>query len=494
MMMSLPMMRTFSNVSRTALPSASRLYATSHKQEVKPRNRPGFLSVSQLKNAVSNGEIETVIVGFTDHYGRLMGKRYDAEFFLSSATEDGTHACDYLLACDMEMNPIPGFKFANYERGYGDVHLVPDLTTLRTAAWLDKTAMVHCDVFSNKTHELVHLAPRSILRKQVERANAMGFKIFGATELEYFVYKDSYESAFKKGYVHLEELGYYPEDYHILQGHRMEALNSDVRKYMRKSGLIVENSKGEAAVGQHELNIKYDEALNMSDDHIVFKQIFKDVAIKKGMSVTFMAKPHADRAGSSCHVHLSVMKDGENAFCGDESLGPLQCSNYFKWFLGGWIKYTPDIMPFIAPTTNSYKRYVESSWAPTRLAWSYDNRTAGFRIVGSGKGLRIECRLPGADANPYLLFAGSIAAGLKGIEEKIEPPPIFEGDMYQAKQLPRVPINMWSALSHFRKSKMANEAFGEDVVEHYAHFYEAEQRSFERAVTDWERHRYFERI
>ncbi len=454
----------------------------------------GMLSLSRLRELVSQNQIETVIVGFTDHYGRLVGKRYDAEMFVAETAEHGTHGCDYLLTTDMEMEPVPGYKFANWELGYGDFRLVPDLATLRLASWLEKTALVLCDVKNEKTHELVAVAPRSILRKQLDAANATGFASFAASELEYYLFQNSYREAAADGFRNLEPAGWYLEDYHILQGTRTEPYTAAVRHHLKHSGVPVENSKGEWGLGQHELNVRYAEALEMADRHVVYKQCLKEVADAMGLSVTFMAKFAADRAGSSCHIHFSLWKDGRNAFAGDKEFGPVRCSDVFRWFLGGWIAHVPDVMPFYAPTVNSYKRYVDGSWAPTRLAWSYDNRTGGFRVVGHDQSLRIECRIPGADANPYLAFAASLASGLDGISNRIEPPACFTGDIYAARHLTRVPYTLAEATGKFAASDFANRAFGDNVVAHYAHFFRTEQAAFNSAVTDWERRRYFERI
>lgn len=454
----------------------------------------GKLSVEELKHKVAEEMIETIIVAFTDHYGRLVGKRFDAEFFLESAVQDGTHGCDYLLTTDMEMEPIPGYKFANWELGYGDFHLVPDLNTLRVADWLEKTALVICDVQDEKTHAWVDVAPRSILRKQLDAAQESGYNCFAASELEYYLFENNYRQAFDQHYQDLRPVGWYLEDYHILQGTRTEPFNAAARRHLKNSGVPVENSKGEWGLGQHELNVRYAEVLEMADRHTVYKQCLKELADRMGLSVTFMAKFHEDRAGSSCHIHMSLWEGEENAFAGDEAYGPVQGSKIFKWFLGGWIKYVPDVMPFYAPTVNSYKRYVDGSWAPTRLAWSYDNRTAGFRVVGQGKSLRIECRIPGADCNPYLAFAASLACGLEGIKNQIEPPEIFEGDVYEAKNLPTVPRSLTEATQRFANSEFAKSAFGEVVVEHYTHHFTQELNAFHQSVTDWERKRYFERI
>ena len=444
------------------------------------------MKIDELARAVQAGEIETVLVAFTDHYGRLLGKRFDAEMFVEQIAAQGAHACDYLLTVDMEMEPVPGYRFANWELGYGDFHLVPDLATLRPATWLDKSALVLCDVKDEKTHEPVAVAPRSILRRQIAHAGNMNFKPFAATELEHYLFRTSYRDAAMNGYRELEPAGWYLEDYHMLQGARTESFHAAARRHLKRSGVPVENSKGEWGKGQHELNIRYAEALEMADRHVVFKQCLKELAEASGMSVTFMAKPAAGAAGSSCHVHFSLWRDGRNVFTKDGEI--------FRWFLGGWLAHVPDVMPFYAPTVNSYKRFVDASWAPTRLAWSYDNRTAGFRVVGEGSGLRIECRIPGADANPYLALAAALASGLDGIENRIEPPPCFVGDVYAARDLARVPYSLAEACAAFERSEFAKRVFGPEVVEHYAHFFRTEVRAFESAVTDWERQRYFERI
>lgn len=449
-------------------------------------NKRGMLTLEQLKAMVAKGEIETVLAGFTDHYGRLMGKRFDAEMFIDEIAAGGGHACDYLLTVDMEMEPVPGYSFANWELGYGDVHMLPDMATLRIATWLDKTAFVVCDVKSEKTHEYVAVAPRSILRRQVEAAKKQGYTGYAGTELEHYLFQTSYRQAAQQDYRNLETAGWYLEDYHILQGTRTEGFHSAARRHLKNSGVPVETSKGEWGKGQHELNVRYAEVLDMADRHVVFKQALKEIAEAMGMSVTFMAKFAADGAGSSCHIHFSLWRDKKNVF---EKGGDL-----FRWFLGGWIAHVPDVMVFYAPTVNSYKRYVDGSWAPTRMAWSMDNRTAGFRVVGSGQSLRIENRIPGADCNPYLALAASLASGLDGIANKIEPPEVFVGDIYQARDLPRVPYTLSQALETFENSKFAKAAFGNEVVEHYSHFYRTEAAAYDKAVTDWERRRYFERI
>jgi glutamine synthetase len=459
----------------------------------------GKLALPDLAALVRDGEIDTVLVVFTDLYGRFVGKRLDAEFFLEKVAGDGTHACDYLLTVDMEMEPVQGYEFANWELGYGDVHLVPDLRTLRRASWLENSALVICDVTKDATQELVPEAPRSVLRRQIDRLVRSGYHAETASELEFYVLETTYREAAEQGYHELPRAGWYLEDYHMLHGSRHEILLGPARRHLRASGVPVESSKGEWGLGQHELNIRHAEVLEMSDRHVVFKQCLKELADQTGLSITFMAKYDAASAGSSCHVHLSLWQDGKNAFAGDESLGEkpsgsLHASPLFRWFLAGWIAHTPELMVFYAPTVNSYKRYRAGSWAPTRLAWSHDNRTAAFRVVGEGSSLRIECRIPGADANPYLVYAAALASGMEGIERRLEPPPIFEGDMYAAKELPEVPLDLREATARFEASEFARRAFGENVVKHYAHFFRTEQRAYDSAVTDWERKRYFERI
>ena len=451
----------------------------------------GMLTIEELARLVDTGEIETVVVGFSDHYGRLCGKRYDAEFFVEEIVEHGTHGCDYLLTTDMEMEPVPGYGFANWELGYGDMHMVPDMATLRRAAWLDRTALVLCDV------DGVAVAPRSILRAQVAAAADAGFSALAATELEYYLFSTSYRDAAASGFRDrdLDPAGWYLEDYQLLQGTRTEGFTAAVRRHLRNSGVPVENSKGEWGLGQHELNVRYADVLDMADRHVVYKQCLKETADGLGQSVTFMAKPFADRAGSSCHVHMSLWRPG-TIDSGDTSVfaGSADGSDEFRWFLGGCLAHAPDVMVFLAPTVNSYKRYVDASWAPTRLAWSIDNRTAGFRVVGDGDGLRIECRIPGADCNPYLALAALLAAGLDGIASRTEPPPRFVGDVYASRDLPHVPRTLRDAIDAFEASEFAKAAFGEEVVAHYTHFFRTEQAAFDGAVTDWERRRYFERI
>ncbi len=454
----------------------------------------GLLDLKQLTKLVELDEIDTVLVGFTDHYGRFMGKRFDGEFFLESVSKSGTHGCTYLLTVDMEMEVIEGYEYANWQQGYGDFHMVPDFSTLRIASWLEKTAMVICDLKDSRDHSPVAQAPRSILRQQLEQAAIMNYSVMAASELEYYLFEDSYREGYESGYKDLTPAGWYIEDYHSFQGARNEFFHGAARRHLRDSGIPVESSKGEAGVGQHELNIKFSDLLTMSDSHIVFKQCIKEVADQQQVSITFMAKYIDDQSGSSCHLHLSLFQKNKNVFHGRKDFEGIKCSNEFRWFLGGWMAHVPEMMVFYAPTINSYKRYQACSWAPTRIVWSYDNRTAGFRVVGDKDSLRIECRIPGADCNPYLAFAGALASGLDGIKNKIEPPPIYSGDVYTADHLPRVPQTLADALHLFENSQFVEESFGSAVKKHYSHFFQKEIELYQNAVTDWERKRYFEQV
>jgi glutamine synthetase len=454
----------------------------------------GMLDLESLRVHVEADEIETVIVAFTDHYGRVHGKRFDASFFVEDIGEAGTHACDYLLTVDMEMVPVPGFKYASWELGYGDFHMVPDMSTMRVADWLPATAIVLCDLVDESTHELVPVAPRSILRRQIERLASHGLTAQAASELEYYIYEESYREAADAGFNDLTPVGWYSEDYHIMQGGREEFYNGAVRRHLSASGIPVENSKGEFGRGQHEMNIRYSEILEMADRHTIMKLLMKDTADQLGVSVTFMAKPDADDAGSSCHIHLSLWAGENNAFVGSNEIGPIRCSDSFSEFLGGWMGHTDEFMPFYAPTVNSYKRFQEASWAPTSIAWSYDNRTAGFRVVGAGPSLRIECRIPGGDVNPYLAYAAALASGIDGIENSISAPEMFEGDVYAAQDLPAVQGTLAAAIPPFATSPFVAEALSGAVRDHYAHFYSVEVAAYDAAVTDWERARYFDRI
>jgi glutamine synthetase len=366
------------------------------------------------------------------------------------------------------------------------------------AHWLDRTAIVLCDLEDEKSGAAVACGPRSVLRRQMERLSETGLSAKTGSELEYYLFCTSYRDAAREGYADagLEAAGWYIEDYHALQGAREEPFHAAARRHLKQSAVPVECSKGEWGKGQHELNLHYTDVLEMADRHVLMKQCLKEVAEQQRVSVTFMAKFAADAAGSSCHVHVSLwnVNENQNAFVGQESCGSISCSPVFRWFLAGWMAHVDDLMPWYAPTVNSYKRYQAGSWAPTRVAWSRDNRTAGFRVVGEGSALRIECRIPGADCNPYLVYAAALASGLDGIQKQLEPPPEFVGNAYVTEQAPRVPASLREATERMAESRFAQEALGADVVEHYVHFFRTEQAAYDRAVTDWERRRYFERI
>jgi glutamine synthetase len=365
---------------------------------------------------------------------------------------------------------------------------------MRVLSWQERTALVICDVQYRDSAELLPYAPRSILKRQVDRAAAAGYVAKGASELELYVFQDSYDRVAEKNFVDLQPMGRVVEDYHILQGSREEYLIGSIRNHLEQSAVPVESSKGEWGPGQQEIGLCYAELVEMADRHTIYKQAAKEIAWQNGRAVTFMAKWDERFAGSSCHIHMSLWdSDGKKPiFDGTESLGPLHCSPEFRWFLGGWMSRIREIFAFYAPYPASYKRYVAGSFAPTGIAWSADNRTVAFRIVGSGPSLRIECRAPGADANPYLAFAATLAAGLDGVARRIEPPAAFEGDAYGAAELRQVPRTLNEAIESLNASQWAREVFGEEVVSHYLHFFRTEQRKFDAAVTDWERRRYFE--
>jgi glutamine synthetase len=457
----------------------------------------GLLDLDTLAREVEAGQIDTIVTAFPDLYGRLVGKRITGSFFLEEVARDGMHACDYLLACDMEMDPTPGYGFTSWDTGYGDVHCVPDPSTLRRAAWLERTAVVLCDVERGEPPQPVEVAPRTVLRRQLERARARGVVVKTGSELEFFLFRGSYRSAREAEHRRLEPTGGYVEDYHVLSSAFVEDVVRAIRNGVDASGIPVEFSKGEWGPGQHEINLRYAEALEMADRHVLYKLAAKEIADARGHCLTFMAKWDPSLAGSSLHVHVSLWsEDGASLFAGDEPLPGtrLRGSALFRHFLGGLLAHARELAWFFAPTVNSYKRYRAGTFAPTGIAWSVDNRTAGFRVVGSGPSLRVECRIPGADANPYLAYAALLAAGLDGVERGLEPGPAFAGDVYAASGLPRVPGSLGEAIAELDASAFARKAFGDEVVAHLLHFARSEQAYFEGAVTDWEKRRYFERV
>ena len=459
---------------------------------------PGRLSREDLERAVRKGEVETVVTVFPDMYGRLVGKRITGRFFIDETADHGMHACDYLLACDMEMDPVPGYQLTSWETGYGDFLCVPDWGTLRRATWLERSAIVLCDVVDEDADAPVAVAPRAVLRRQLERARAAGFVAQGASELEFFIFRGSFEEARARGYDGLEPFGGYIEDYHILQSTKVEPLVGAIRRHLESSGIPVEFSKGEWGAGQQEINLRYCELLEMADRHVLYKNAAKEIACAQGLALTYMAKWDAAHAGNSMHVHMSLADEsGSNLFAGDDApVGGtgLRCSALFHHWLGGLIEHARDLTLFLAPTVNSYKRFAEGTFAPTAVAWSYDNRTTGFRVVWRDQSLRSECRIPGADANPYLCFAALLADGLDGIERKLEPPEAFAGNLYEATDVERLPETLGEAIELAERSELLRKVFGDEVLDHYLHFARVEKRKFDRTVTDWERARFFERV
>jgi glutamine synthetase len=443
-----------------------------------------MLTREELETAVADGSIDTVVVAFTDMQGRLMGKRVHGEHFVTeNLAETGLEACDYLLALDMEMEPVPGYELANWERGYGDFVLRPDLTTLRAIPWLEATALVLCDVAWHDGRPVAP-SPRQVLKRQVDRARELGLEPMFGSELEFYLFKESYAEAHAKAYEDLTPSVPYILDYHVLATTYDEPLIRQIRNGMQRAGIPVEYSKGEAWPGQHEINFRFADAVTMADRHTVYKNGAKEIAHLNGCSLTFMAKPHNEWIGNSCHIHSSLWRDGENAFEGRSEL--------FERYLAGHIASLGELAIFVAPTVNSYKRYAVGSWAPTTLAWGNDNRTCGFRIVGHGGSLRTETRIPGGDVNPYLAFAALLAAGLHGIENDVELPPPLEGNAYES-DAERFPGSLREAIEMLVNGTVARAAFGDDVVDHYLTYARAEQRLFDEVVTGYERRRMFER-
>ncbi len=451
----------------------------------------GRLELEELSRLAAEGAIDTVVCAFTDMQGRLVGKRMTARHFLEVGHEEW-HACDYLLTVDMEMEPVPGFKAASWDRGYGDFVVKPDLATLRRAPWLPGTALVLGDVVDHDGRDLPH-APRSILKRQLARLREHGLVAKMASELEFYVFDEDYRTARERRYQDLRTAGWYIEDYHVLETTKREPLMRALRNALEGAGIPVQESKGEWGPGQEELNVVYAEALEMADRHVILKNAVKEVAFLQGRSVTFMAKWRPDLAGSSCHVHLSLWTAEEDrpAFADDRA--PEGVTPLFRRALAGMLAVAGEATLFLAPNVNSYKRFQAGSFAPTRIVWSRDNRTAGFRILGHGPSTRIECRIPGADVNPYLAYAALIAGALHGIEQGLEPPPAYSGDAYKDATIPSVPSTLGEAIARLAGSRVLRAAFGEEVVEHYLHAARWELGCFERAVTDWELIRYFER-
>jgi glutamine synthetase len=426
--------------------------------------------------------------------GRLIGKRFHAPYFADGGHEE-THGCNYLLADDIEMETVPGYKATSWEKGYGDFVLKPDMATLRRIPWLPGTALVICDVLDHHSHEDIPHSPRAILRKQLKRLEAMKLKAYMASELEFFLFDDSYEAAHHKGYRHLKTAGHYIQDYHILQTTKEEGVMRAIRNGLHGAGIPVENSKGEWGPGQEEINVKYAEALEMADRHAIIKNGCKEIAYGLGKAITFMAKWDYGLAGSSSHVHQSLWSaDGKTPLFFDKA-GDHGMSQTMKHYLAGQLAHAGEITYFLAPYINSYKRFMVGTFAPTRAIWSFDNRTAGYRLCGADtKAIRVECRVGGADLNPYLAFAALLAAGLDGIEKKLPLEPAFSGDAYDtSKQLREIPKTLREATALLDGSKLLRSAMGDDVIDHYVHTAKWEQFEYDRRITDLELKRGFER-
>ena len=451
----------------------------------KPRN------FEALKAMVETGEIDTVLVCFVDMQGRLMGKRFHGVNFVQSSFQE-THCCNYLLATDLEMATPDGYASTSWRSGYGDYTMKPDLSTIRPVPWLDATALVLCDVLDHHTNEPVSHSPRAILQKQITKLSSLGFNAKMATELEFFLFEESFDNIRKSGFRNLKPISGYNEDYHILQTTKEEGVMRPIRNYLFKAGLPIENTKGEAEAGQEELNIRYSSAMDCADYHSIAKHAVKEIAWQKGHAASFLAKWDKDRVGSSSHIHQSLWSDGKPAFYDPSAKHGM--SDLMRHYMAGLIKYAPEYIYFLAPYINSYKRFSKGTFAPTKTVWSIDNRTAGFRLCGKGtESVRVECRMGGSDLNPYLAQAVMLAAGIKGMEETMELSPATTGDVYEDKKATKIPHTLRSAIEKLRNSVFLREALGDDVVDHYVRAGDWEQEEFDRVVTDWEIARGFER-
>jgi glutamine synthetase len=442
------------------------------------------MTLEELRSATEEGTVDTVLLTIADMEGRLQGKRLTARHFLDEVAEHNAEGCNYLLAVDVDMNTVDGYAMSSWERGYGDFVMAPDFDTLRPIPWHEGTVHLMADLQWEDGSDVV-ASPRQILRRQLARLAERGWKATAGTELEFIVFKDSYEEAWRKGYRDLDPANLYNVDYSMLGTARVEPLLRRIRNSMMGAGLRVENSKGECNFGQHEINFHWDEALATADGHVIYKNGAKEIAAQEGMSITYIAK-YDEREGNSCHIHCSLAHEGDgNVFADDRQT--------FDRFVAGQLACLRELTLFFAPHINSYKRFVPGSFAPTAVAWGKDNRTCSMRVVGHGQGLRVENRLPGADVNPYLALAAMIAAGLHGIENELELEPAFEGNAYESDK-PRVPHTMYAARDLFAESALAREAFGQEVVDHYLNRARIELEAYESAVTDWEKYRGFERL
>jgi glutamine synthetase len=452
---------------------------------------PPALTVDQLRTEIEAGDIDTVVVAFTDMQGRLQGKRLHGHYFLDHVLEDGTEGCNYLLAVDVDMNTVDGYAISSWERGYGDMFFDLDLSTLRRTPGARHSATVQCDLTWLDGSGLVAQSPRSVLRAQVDRAAALGLTAHCGTELEFIVFEDSFDAAWDRGYVGLTPANRYNVDYSILGGDRVEPLLREIRNEMYAAGAVVESAKGECNLGQHEIGFLFDTAVRTCDNHVVYRNAAKEIAAKHGKSLTFMAK-FDQREGSSCHIHLSLRgRGGEIVFTDDDR--EHGHSAMFDHFLAGILATQRELTYFYAPNINSYKRFAAASFAPTAVAWGRDNRTCALRVVGHGAGLRVENRVGGGDLNPYLAVAAMLAGGLHGIENELPLEAPLEGNAYTSDK-PRVPPTLQEARDLLAGSSVARAAFGDEVVDHYVNAADVEITAFNAAVTDWERKRGFERL
>ncbi len=453
------------------------------------------LGLVELEGWVREGAVDTIIVAITDMQGRLMGKRVQGEAFLNGVIDHGAHFCTYLLGTDMEMSTPAGFELMNWETGYGDWIASPVWDSLRMVPWLEKTAIVLADAVDEETHQEIPISPRTMLKRQVARAAAAGITVKAGSEFEYYVLKDTWDQIAENGFGTPRPFGNYNEDYHLLQATKAEPLHRLLRNLMTEARIPIEFSKGEAARGQHEVNIRYDHVMESADRSVLFKHGAKEIAYLNGWGLTFMAKPDHTWTGSSGHLHMSIWdKTGERPLTYDPKAGlPYGMSTKFSQFVAGMMALSRELAVFVAPFINSYKRYASLSWAPVNIVWGRDNRTTGFRLVGRESALHIENRFPGGDMNAYLTYAAMLGAGLYGIEHKLKLGPEFKGNGYVATGEPRMPRALYEAIAALEGSKAAVEIFGQDVVDHYLNAANVEQRLFDSVVHDWERERYLER-
>jgi glutamine synthetase len=452
------------------------------------------ISRKELLSRISAGEIDSVIMAFPDRYGRLVGKRTASQFFVDHVADHGTDNCDYLLTCDLDNQPVSGFSFSSFNKGYGDMIAKPDWGTVRIVPWVPGTAMIMCDLYSPETDEPVSVAPRTILQRQVADAEALGFTAMVGSEIEFYLYRDSYEEARRTRYMELRTHSDWSQDYNIMQTTRDEYVIADIRRGLIQAGVPVEFTKGEAGAGQHEINLSYASPVEMADRNQIYKTAAKEIAALHGRSVTFMAKPSMNDVGSSCHVHASLWDATGRLSVFADPDRPHGMSEIFERFLAGMMATAREFSLLWAPTVNSYRRFQPGSWAPTAIGWGIDNRTLGFRKVGHGQSTRVESRIPGADANSYLTFAGVLAGGLYGVRNGLTLEDPYSGNGYEAADMARIPWSLPEAIELWANSSLARDCFGEDVHQWVLRSASSEWEQFNQSVTDWELMRYFERI